>query len=38
MSNNRNTVGGTSNAISDSNNRNAVGGCDDDIMSLFVMY
>ena len=34
MSNNRNAVGGTSNAINDSNNHNAVGGSDDDIMSL----
>jgi hypothetical protein len=32
--NNRNAVGGTSNAINDSNNCNAVSGSDDDIMSL----
>jgi hypothetical protein len=34
MSNNRNAVGGTSNAINDSNNRIAVGVSNDDIMSL----
>jgi hypothetical protein len=35
MSNNRNAVGGTSNAVNDStNNRNDVGGSDDDIMLL----